>query len=148
MSLIAIVYVPVTLGGLGRFLAVDLGIVARAIAMLLLQTVLGPLAVGIALRAIGPAFVAKIVSPLSKVALLLLAAGVLPILFTAFPAIKELIGNGTLLALVAFVVVGHMTGHWLGGPNADDRAVLAIATALRIQGSRWRSRPPTSRSRS
>ena len=134
MALIAMVYVPVTLAGLGRVLSVDLGSVARAIGLLLFQTVLAPLAVGIALRALGPAFVDRILSPLSKVALLLLAAGVLPILFAAFPAIKALIGNGTLLALVAFVAVGHVAGHWLGGPNADDRAVLAIATALRHPG--------------
>ena len=134
MAVIAIVFTPAALEALQRYFGVELGIAPRAIAVLIFQTVIGPLAVGIALRTLAPDFVEKIVSPLRKGALLLLAAAVLPILFAAFPAIRSLIGNGTVLALAAFVVVGHLAGHLLGGPNADDRAVLAMATAARHPG--------------
>ena len=47
------------------------------------------------------------------------------------PAVLSLLGNGSVLALAAFVVVGLIAGHLLGGPNADDRLVLALATATR-----------------
>ena len=43
----------------------------------------------------------------------------------------SLIGNGSLLALAAFVAVGLAAGHLLGGPNAADRLVLALSTATR-----------------
>ena len=46
----------------------------------------------------------------------------------------ELIGNGTLLAIVAFVAVGLAVGHLLGGPDPQERGVLALATAMRHPG--------------
>jgi BASS family bile acid:Na+ symporter len=42
-----------------------------------------------------------------------------------------LVGNGTLVAIAAFVVLGLAIGHVLGGPNPHDRSVLALATASR-----------------
>ena len=46
----------------------------------------------------------------------------------------SLIGNGTLLALGAFVVIGLTVGHFLGGPDPSERTVLAISTATRHPG--------------
>ena len=43
----------------------------------------------------------------------------------------SMIGNGTLLALALFTIVGLAVGHWLGGDNADHRTVLALATSAR-----------------
>jgi bile acid:Na+ symporter, BASS family len=63
-----------------------------------------------------------------------LVAGSLPILFTAWPAISSLIGNGTLFAFALFVLVVLATGHWLGGPDPQDRTVLALSTASRHPG--------------
>jgi BASS family bile acid:Na+ symporter len=42
-----------------------------------------------------------------------------------------LIGNGTLLGIIAFLVIGLAVGHLLGGPAPNDRTVLALATATR-----------------
>jgi BASS family bile acid:Na+ symporter len=61
----------------------------------------------------------------------LLLVAVLPVLVTEWPAIVSLIGNGTLAALGAFVIVGLAVGHLLGGPDPDERGVLALATATR-----------------
>jgi hypothetical protein len=44
---------------------------------------------------------------------------------------KGLLGNGTLLAILALTFVGLAIGHLLGGPIATDRPVLALATASR-----------------
>ena len=56
------------------------------------------------------------------------------ILISAAPAIWALIGNGTLVALAAFVLVGVAIGHFLGGPEPENRAALAISTASRHPG--------------
>ena len=42
-----------------------------------------------------------------------------------------LVGNFTLLGIAAFVVVGLAVGQLLGGPDEEDRTVLALATATR-----------------
>ena len=60
-----------------------------------------------------------------------MVAAVLPILFAAKSAIWALVGNGTLLAIAAFVVVGLAVGHWLGGPDPQSGTALALATAAR-----------------
>jgi BASS family bile acid:Na+ symporter len=43
----------------------------------------------------------------------------------------SLVGNGTLLAMVLLVLVGLAAGHLLGGPDPEDRTVLALSTATR-----------------
>jgi len=43
----------------------------------------------------------------------------------------SMIGNGTLLVLALFAAVGLAAGHWLGGGEADNRTVLALATSAR-----------------
>jgi bile acid:Na+ symporter, BASS family len=55
----------------------------------------------------------------------------LPILFTSVRAILTLIGDGTLLALASFAIIGLITGHLLGGPVSENRPVLALATSAR-----------------
>jgi bile acid:Na+ symporter, BASS family len=64
-------------------------------------------------------------------ATVLLVVSVIPILFTAWPAIASLIGNGTLAAIAVFILAGLAAGHLLGGPEPDNRSVLALATASR-----------------
>jgi BASS family bile acid:Na+ symporter len=63
-----------------------------------------------------------------------LLLAVVPILFTAEPQILSLIGSGTIVALAAFVAFGLAVGHWLGGPQAENRTALAYATASRHPG--------------
>jgi predicted Na+-dependent transporter len=56
------------------------------------------------------------------------------ILFTAAPHILALIGSGTLIAFATFMLVGLAVGHWLGGPEAEDRTALAYSSASRHPG--------------
>jgi BASS family bile acid:Na+ symporter len=49
-------------------------------------------------------------------------------------AIGAAIGNGTLVVLVAFTLLGLAVGHWLGGPDPDERTVLALAAGARHPG--------------
>ncbi len=43
----------------------------------------------------------------------------------------SLIGDGTLLSLSAFALVGFVVGHLLGGPDSANRPTLALASASR-----------------
>ena len=131
VSLLAIVVVPAALELIESLLTVPLGISPGAIALVVLTTALAPLAVGIAVHRLAPRVVETIAAPLAWVATVMLLASVLPLVITAFPVITSLIGNGTMVALVAFVVVGLAAGHLLGGPDAEDRTVLALSTTSR-----------------
>jgi BASS family bile acid:Na+ symporter len=134
VALLAIILVPLATQVLALAFGREARISPRSVASLVLSTVLLPTAAGIALRRLAPAFAERMARPVSAVAFVLLIAGSLPILFTAWPAIWSLIGNGHVLAFVAFVLVGLTTGHLLGGPDPQDRTVLALSTASRHPG--------------
>jgi BASS family bile acid:Na+ symporter len=40
-------------------------------------------------------------------------------------------GNGTLVALIAFAILGLAVGHLFGGPGLEERVTLALSTASR-----------------
>jgi BASS family bile acid:Na+ symporter len=65
------------------------------------------------------------------VAFVLLIVAVLPVLFTEAPIMWAMLGNGVLWILLSFAVVGIIVGHLLGGPDLDNRRVLALATSAR-----------------
>ena len=49
----------------------------------------------------------------------------------------SIVREGTLSAIVAIVIIaicGLAVGHFLGGPDEDDRTVLAFATVSRHPG--------------
>jgi BASS family bile acid:Na+ symporter len=72
-----------------------------------------------------------VAKPIELIATVLLGLGLLAVLVRSMPTVLSLIGNGSVLAFAAFVAVGLATGHLFGGPNADDRLVLALSTATR-----------------
>jgi BASS family bile acid:Na+ symporter len=133
-GVLAIVFVPMAVELLGRVFGRSTHISVATVAQLVLLTVLLPLAAGIAVRRFAPAFADRIARPISLVAAVLLIASALPILFTASQAITSLIGNGTIIAIAAFVIFGLTVGHLLGGPEPEDRTVLALSTASRHPG--------------
>jgi BASS family bile acid:Na+ symporter len=71
---------------------------------------------------------------MSKAGTILLAVLLVVVLVAGWRAIASLIGDGTLLACAAFAVIGLAVGHIFGGPEGDDRTVLALATASRHPG--------------
>ncbi len=133
-AVLAIVIVPVAVELLGRAFGKPTHMSPGAVALIVLSTVLVPLAVGIAVRSLAASFAERIARSVSLGATVLLIASALPILFTAWPALVSLTGNGTIVALAGFVLVGLAVGHLLGGPDPEDRAVLALSTACRHPG--------------
>jgi BASS family bile acid:Na+ symporter len=133
-GLFAVVFVPLALEVIGRVFTVPVHLSPWHVAKIVLITVLAPLAVGMIVSRVTPAFAERIASPLSRAAKVLLVAALVPVLVTAWPAMVSLIGNGTLAAFTAFIVIGLAAGHLLGGPDPADRTVLALSTASRHPG--------------
>lgn len=133
-ALLAIVFVPLAVDLMGRAVGKSAQVSPAAVALVVAMTVLAPLAAGMLVRGVAAALAQRVAKPISQFALILLVLGIVPVLFTAMPAIVSLIGNGTLAAIVAFVLVGLIAGHLLGGPDPEDRIVLALMTSSRHPG--------------
>lgn len=58
----------------------------------------------------------------------------MPVLILILPTIWSLIGVPTILAIVFFALVGAASGYFIGGPDPNERFVLAMATATRHPG--------------
>ena len=131
LGLVAIVAVPLLLVVIGQFAARPLGMAAGAIATKVLTMIVAPLVVGLIVRAAAPALAATLLKIVTTTANVLLPLGLLALLPAVLPAMWATIGEGTLVAMILFVVAGLAVGHVLGGPDQDKATVLAIATASR-----------------
>ena len=130
-SLLAIVVVPLSLRLIGALLGTSLGIEAAVIARLVGTGVLLPLLLGIGVRSLAPGAAARLARPITLGSTLALVAAVIPLLVASWPAMRALVGNGTLAAIVGLTLAGLAVGHLLGGPVPEHRTVLALATATR-----------------
>lgn len=133
-ALFAIVLVPLSVELVGMLTDRDLGIAWTSVAATIAFSVLIPLVAGMGAHRLAPTFADHYSRQLSRLALVLLIAAVLPLLVIEFPLLLTMTGNGTLLALALFSLFGLAIGHWLGGPDDDKRTVLALATASRHPG--------------
>src|SRR5256885_11885732 len=129
VSVLAIAVVPLAMKIFESIGGVPLSMPARSVANMVFSTILAPLLAGIAVRALAASFAERVARPISISASVLLVLGVLPVLFFATRTVLSLIGNGTLLSLTAFAVVGLIAGYWLGGPEPTKRRGLFFATA-------------------
>ena len=73
----------------------------------------------------------RIAKPVGLFAKIMLMAGLLVTLVFALPKSLALIGNGTIVALIAFIIVGLLVGHLLGGPGPEEQITLSLSTACR-----------------
>jgi bile acid:Na+ symporter, BASS family len=131
LALLSIVFVPLSIEILQRFLGRQFGMAPSAIAGIVLKTTLLPLTAGLIVRAALPHVAARIEKPLDLFGKVLLTLAALALLVGSLPAIWVEVGDGTIFALFAFLVVGMAVGHVLGGPNPDNSVDLALATACR-----------------
>ncbi|HEY9226878.1 MAG TPA: bile acid:sodium symporter [Gemmatimonadaceae bacterium] len=130
-SLLAIVVIPVSLWVLGAVFDTPFAYDPAAVLKLVGLGVFAPLVVGVAIRHFAPAIADRLLKPISLVATILLVAGSLALFVASWSAMKALLGNGTLLAIIVLAVVALAVGHVLGGPSPDDRTVLSLSTASR-----------------
>lgn len=130
-GIVSIVTVPASVAILGHYLTRPFSMSSAAIARVVLVMAVLPLAAGLVCRQLWPASAARIAKPIDLVAKVLLVIGVLAILAGVLPPTYALVGNGSIVAMAAFVATGLAIGHGLGGPGAEDRTVLALSTASR-----------------
>jgi bile acid:Na+ symporter, BASS family len=130
-ALLSIVVIPIALEIFEDVFHLPLHTPTRPIVALIFVTILVPLILGITVRAKAPAFAERAAKRLSRIALIFVLLGVLPILFRSTPAILSLIGNGTLLSMVGFVIVGYTFGYVLERPRPENRPILALANVAR-----------------
>src|SRR5262252_10072644 len=102
--------------------------------IVVLLTVLAPLLIGIALQRIGATRAASLAAVLSKIGTALLVVACVPVLVMEWPTIRSLFGDGTVVAAIVLSGLGLVVGHLLGGPDPQNRTVLALATASRHPG--------------
>jgi bile acid:Na+ symporter, BASS family len=131
MAVLSIVTVPLALELLQTAFSLPLDMPVASVALVVSFTVLLPLTVGIAFRAALPRVARRLATIASALGGVLLLAGGLVILLGARASLGSLVGDGTVAAFAAWSLVGVVVGHWLGGPEPQNRPVLALATASR-----------------
>lgn len=128
---LSIVLIPLSTYLLGKYFHRSFAMGPGAVAKLIVPSVLIPIAAGVVFRRSAPAIAKRIGHPLARIAGIMLLLGVICILAFAAPTVWSLVGNGTILAFIAFILVGLATGHLLGGRDPNEQVTLALSTACR-----------------
>ena len=134
IGLLAIVFVPLAMAAIGQVRGVEMQTNVLRVAIVVFVSILSPIGAGILVNKRAPAFAERIAQPLTSISGYGIIACILVVWIEAAPAMWSLIGNGTVIAFAAFVLVGLAVGHVLGGPVPRNRTALAIATASRHPG--------------
>lgn len=132
-AILSIAVIPMTMALLDR-VTVPVHMSAATVAGLVFMTILTPLLAGIVIRAFVP-IAETWADHIGRLANILLVLAVIPVVIASARAIFSLIGDGTLVSFIAFAIVGFVIGHVLGGPEPENRRVLALATATRHPGT-------------
>jgi bile acid:Na+ symporter, BASS family len=131
LALLSIVLVPLAAELLAAFFGRPFTVPLVSMAAVVLKAVVAPLAAGMAVRALAPQVAARIEKAVTLVAKILMPLAVIPLLVFAAPALWALVGDGTIVAIGLFLVLGIVVGHVLGGPDPEQSVVLAISAACR-----------------
>jgi len=131
MAALSIVVIPLTMAFFGALFGLPLSIRPAAIANIVANGILLPVAVGILTRWAAPILADKLVKPVRIIAGVVLVGGLIVIVKQAWPAMSAVIDDGTVFAIVGITVLGLAVGQTFGGPLREDRPVLALATACR-----------------
>lgn len=126
--------VPVSIDLLGRYFGVRTHMPLEKILPIVLLSALLPMLLGILVGRLAPGIAARIAGPFGRGAWTLLLLVFLVVLVFKAGTMWNMVGNGVILVLVAFTVLGLAVGHMLGGPNPEDRTVLGLATSVRHPG--------------
>ena len=128
---LSILYIPLAVRLIGNYFHESFAMGPMAVAKLILMSVLLPIAAGILFQRLLPALAERIAKPVGLFAKIMLMAGLLVTLVFALPKSLALIGNGTIVALIAFIIVGLLVGHLLGGPGPEEQITPSLSTACR-----------------
>ena len=133
-SLLSIIVVPLGMLLLEAIFGTGQPVRILDVLPVVVMSVLVPLLAGIFIHAQWRDFAMHYSTLVGRIGTILLVLVAIPIVFVAWPALLAMVGNGTLMALIAFSAAGLLIGHVLGGPDEDNRSVLALASASRHPG--------------
>jgi BASS family bile acid:Na+ symporter len=133
-AICAIVLVPSWIELIGRVFGIAIHIPPLKVASILIVSTIVPLFAGMLIRHFAPPFAERAIKPVALIGGVLLLIGALPVLFVASKLIWAMIGDGVLTVVIVFALAGIIVGHFLGGPDPDERTVLALATSARHPG--------------
>lgn len=130
-SIISIVLIPIALTVVGRIFGDHYGVDIGKLITIILVSIILPLCLGFAVRYFAASVAEKMARTVGVLAMALLVLSALPIAYATGVVLWQLVGNGVVIFLLLFSLLGLAVGHMLGGPDEDDRTVLALATATR-----------------
>jgi BASS family bile acid:Na+ symporter len=130
-SVFALLVVPIMIWIGYRMFGVQTVLDPLAVELVLLVTVAVPLALGMGIARLWPGAAPRLGAIADRVGGVTLMLGAVLLLIVHGREILDVIGQGTLLAIVAVVAFGLLVGHLLGGPDPGNRGALASATVLR-----------------
>ncbi len=133
-AILSIVIVPLGAWAMTWIFPNAKGVPAGPLIPVVLISIIVPLVLGMVLHQFAPEFARRIAHGVSIAGSVLLLVAFLPVLWAVWPLLVSMVGNGTLVAVALFTVVGITVGHVMGGPVPDDRTVLALATGTRHPG--------------
>lgn len=134
VSVLSVAWIPIAIEIVERIIGLPLAVSPWAVAVIVVQLVLVPLLAGTLLGRFAPGLASRLAPIFSRAAGVVLAIALILILLKSSRPALALIGDGTLAALIGFIIVGLTVGHLLGGPDKGGRAVLALACASRHPG--------------
>ncbi|GJG97609.1 hypothetical protein [Cupriavidus pauculus] len=102
-----------------------------AILKIVLTMIVAPLLAGLLVSTLLPGLARRLAQPVRKVATCLLIAGAVVILAGTWRAILAATGHWVVVAIIAFVLLGLVVGHLLGGPEREHSPVLALSSTAR-----------------
>jgi BASS family bile acid:Na+ symporter len=133
-AVLAIVLVPLGIELLSHVFGRSERVSAGTVAQVVLVSVIVPLVIGVIVHQLAPAFAERVARWVSIAGSVLLVVAFIPVLIGSWHLILDVVGNGTIIVLALFTLVGVAVGHLLGGPDEDSRTVLALATGTRHPG--------------
>jgi bile acid:Na+ symporter, BASS family len=128
---VALLVVPLVIWIVYRLFGVATALDPLAVELVLLVTVAAPLALGIGIARLRPGGALRLAALADRAGGVVTLLGVVVLLIVHGRAILGVIGQGTLVIIVAVVAFGLLVGHLLGGPDPGNRGALASATVLR-----------------
>jgi len=132
-SLVAIVVVPAWIAFLSPYFQPSASLLPLDVALIVGESFLLPLTIGLILNRAAPAFSDKVAAHLLPAGGLLLIAAGGTVLALNWDIVLQVQTYG-LLALLTLMLAALSAGHLLGGPSPDDRTALAVACATRHVG--------------
>ena len=134
VSLVSCLTIPAAVALLGQIFSRESHIGLFAVAHLIATSILLPLLLGLLFRHLAPELADRLGPWCSGLGTALLMLGLIPVLMKVWPAMVALAYSGSAWVIAAVVAAAMALGHLLGGPHADERSALAMASAMRHPG--------------